>query len=388
MTLAELKAACKAGKLTGYFTKNKPWLVQALANWKESTESQMTFADRIGRLALESWCFKPRKQTEDMRAGSRNEAMLQRALPDYLLQHANLLTLSARKYGLLQRRESAFSHIATSPDLVIVAMRNRTSNNIEPPAINQSPGDAAVPIVWEFKTFSANSFLRTAYDVRDKWGPYTELNIVLNLAHETPFNTGTDSESQWEKSKSQLHSLVPWKAYRYQILHHIAVCQTTVLFVAASRFEIIYAVRVSVLQCLADSVSTITRHLEQTFLPWSVIPVGTVSQYPSHVFGFGKDYHSVTSCLQFIYAYHEKVQSNGPSFAAKYVRPSLIAHWNIHKGGTDVMSGVVSNCPFHMSKLSSRGIIIRRFVQIMFVNAYYIRRVLSTDENNFKSYRL
>ncbi|KAI0566330.1 hypothetical protein FGB62_9g13 [Gracilaria domingensis] len=356
--------------------------MDALASWKESEECTMSFEERVAKLALKSWCLKPKKKTEDMKAGSRNKTMLQRALPEFLLSNANLVTLSARTYGLLQREGQAFSHIATSPNLIVVVMNRSLETNAD--ATNENPRSScsAVAVVCEFKTFSGSDSLSAAYDVRDKHRVYTELELAVK-ADQGDY----ESELHLGKLISQFHSVVPWKPYRYQIIHHTAVCQCPVLFVAASRYEIIYAVRVQVQQSIAISIAIITRHLKETQIPWATVPVGEIPKYNEHIFGFGKDHFAVTSYLKLASSFHETVSAKGPLPAAKYIRPKLVSHWNIHKGGTDVLPRVVSNCSFRMSKLSPRGTIIWRSVQIMFVNAYYTFRALRTDENAFTSYR-
>ncbi|KAI0559177.1 hypothetical protein FGB62_165g06 [Gracilaria domingensis] len=354
INVTQLKEACRARKIARFSNKGKQDLREMLAAWSESSGDTMEFSERIANLALQSWCFKPRKSSEDMRAGSRNEATIRETLPQFLLTHAGLVTLSARCYGLLQRKSDAFDHMATSPDMIAVLMKNEDTahNHDTEPQANTS----ATTVVCEFKTFSGNDSLSMAYDVRDRHGIFCDVTIGVSYGGEEDTVTHSIQDSQ----KKLFHSVVPWKAYRYQILHHAAVFSSPVLFVAASRTEIVYVARIQCTQPAADSICTLKRNLQHKYIRWSRIPLGPIPEFRKPVYGFGKDNHSVSCYLGLVASFHEMVKKSGPIKAAKYIRPKLVVCWNVHKGGTDVLSRVISNYSFRMSKQSLRGIIIWR----------------------------
>ena len=131
--------------------------------------------------------------------------------------------------------------MATSPNLVgsiVGQARQLCSSNTEQQSnVNVGPSEEIQSTVFEFKTFSGATSLNQVQTVEQNHGRFIEVDLFpapSDLACDEHFDTLTI-----EGFATKLFcDVVPWPAYRYQLLHHASVFHCDVMFVAADLTEV------------------------------------------------------------------------------------------------------------------------------------------------------
>lgn len=389
LSVAALVRECKKRGIKGYPAKPKNELIEKILSWTPILP--LTANERFARLAFSSWCLKPIQATQAMELGTHNESNIRRSLTHFLRCNADTILLACRDYGLvtIADRTDSIGQIATSPDLVGAVSRGAKSlenSGLTTSNEHATPASDIDPVVFEFKTYSAEVQINKLHHIRQTHGSYTEID--LGCSHIGDASSDTIGLDTFQRAADNLFSqVVPDPSYRYQLLLHSAVFECNVMFVASFSTEIAYVVRVKVPSDIRVSIQNTLSWIVSTYLQWIIDDRLSIPQYQKDVWGFGGHRASVQRLENLARSFHKRVGENGIYPPSRHIKPRIIALWNAHKGGTDLMSRIVKNNHFSISRLSGKGKIIWRFVQILGVNTYYLSRILSVDEQKYTSYR-
>lgn len=394
MTVAMLRDQCRLRHISGYSGLNKEALISLLLNWTQSDYSvPLTVEERFAQCAFESWCLKPIKSTIAMENGTYNEARIQLALPYFFYVHADIVLLCAREYGLVSRRTTCTfaENIATSPDMV--GAFTEDAKAIKSLGVDAAECDYELdsnivhPAVFEFKTFSGSESIQKISDIEHQRGKYIDVYLLPSRAGDERDSPDELSDVLHLSSIQAFADVVPWDNYRYQLLHHALVFQCDVFFVACLPNEISYIVRIRFPSDFTDALQSLLQSIVHRYIPWvSTLSEENVPAYKHEVFGHGRDRATVSHFFNICKSFRAHVTENGVIPSARYIRPRLVALWNMYKGGTDVMSRVVKNNQFQFQDNSCKSTIVWRFVQIAAVNALYVARAMGTNPTDHTSY--
>lgn len=172
-TVAWLKEQCKKRKIKGSSNSNRTRLIETLVQWVPSVALQLTTEQKFAQLAIKSWFMKPRKLNKAMQIGSRNEDLIRKTVTKFLEKHGNLHSIEAREYGLIKRKSSSATRIATSPDMIGAVL----ISTVKSPNENLLQDNQTLPVVYEFKTFSSLDTLPTASQIAETHGRHITVHV-------------------------------------------------------------------------------------------------------------------------------------------------------------------------------------------------------------------
>ena len=84
------------------------------------------------------------------------------------------------------------------------------------------------------------------------------------------------------------------------------------------------------------------------------------------------------SYQELAYNYSTVVKIKAPFPESQYLRPTLLAAWNLHKGGTEVMSRILKNTQFRYSGWHPKPRLTLGMILVQFTTAYYLYRIYLT----------
>lgn len=250
-----------------------------------------------------------------------------------------------------------------------------------------------VAVAYELNTFTANESIQKARQVQQLYGYFINVNVSGTSTTDNEFDLHyeEDRENSHLRAESELpkfHRVVPSPEYRYQIIHHANVLQVPIIFVVATKYDILYAAYIEIAEPLKAALTNTLSQITSKYLSWITRYPATIPDFPNIVYGTRMDRSSVQGYVDLVSAFHKKVKEEGILPSATYMKPSVIGIWNTHKGGTHVMSRVLKNAAFQMSSIHPKAHIIWRFVQMAVVNTYFICRMLFCDPDDYNSYRV
>ena len=146
-------------------------------------------------------------------------------------------------------------------------------------------------------------------------------------------------------------------------------------FVAAARNRILFVAEVCAPFSARNGLRKALAFIKEEHLPWRDKSAAHAPPLSEKALGHAGSMGSFKSHWSLAHACSEGVREKGPYSEAQYLRPSLIAQWNFHKGGTNAMSRVLKNIPFHYTGLHSEDRLVIRMIMVQLSNACYLYRM-------------
>ena len=146
-------------------------------------------------------------------------------------------------------------------------------------------------------------------------------------------------------------------------------------FVAAARNRILLVAEIYAPFSARNGLRAALAFIKDEYLPWRGKSAAHAPPLSEKALGYAGSMGSFKSYWSLVHAYSEGVREKGPYPEAQYLRPSLIAQWNFHKGGTNAMSRVLKNIPFHYTGLHSEDRLVIRMIMVQLSNACYLYRM-------------
>lgn len=146
-------------------------------------------------------------------------------------------------------------------------------------------------------------------------------------------------------------------------MHHAAVLNIPVIFVVATKHDIVYVAKVNVDAAIRNELIETFKLITMRYMICVTEPNITVPRFPSKVFGERMDHRSLQNYVNLAASFHKKVEVDGVMPVAQYSKPRLVAMWKSNKGGTNVMPHVLKSAPFKMTSIYSKhrqfGVLLR-----------------------------